>query len=381
VSHVRRPAAVVAALLAAGCGRDTPVTPLLPSATCLSSGDETTINAALARADTVALCRGAVFELGGRVVFPRDGQRLYTEGLPRDATRALLRVAAPALATAIDLIGRSDVLVSHLTIDGNRPALGRIAGGEALIEAGGHAAGQRVEHVRAYEPRGWTVLHAGGGAGGCTGLTVAHNEFGPAGQSHGEWADGISLACPNSLVHDNLITDATDGGIVIFGAPGSVVAGNVIRAVTRPLLGGINMVDYGPFDGDYTRTVVDSNVIEGAGRRIRIGLAMGTRTWTCLPNAPRLSGGVVSHNILQGEMGYGYAVNGVSDWVVMNNVARGRHTGLPAIGCAGRLPSVPGPFQIAREHSSGTFQTEFADAHLDSALFAFGDPSFQVFAR
>ncbi len=382
-SPVRKFASPVAfALLAMGCGRDAPVTPLLPSATCLASGDETTINAALAGASTVVLCRDAVFDLRGPIVFSRDNQQLYTEGLPIDSRRALLRIAGPTLATAIDFVGRSNIHVSHLIIDGNRPGLGRIPGGHALIQAGGDGVGQRVEHVRAFEPRGWSCIHAYEGVTrSCAGLTIAYNEFGPAGQANGEWADGISLACRRSLVHDNTITDATDGGIVIFGAPGSIVAGNTVRAVTRPLLGGITMVDHGPFGGDFTRTVVDNNVIDGAGRSIRIGLAMGTRTWTCQPDAPKLSGGIVSHNVLSGEMSYGYAVNGVTNWVVVDNVSNGRHRGIPAFDCLGRLPSRPAPFQIARESSSGTFQSEFADGELDSLLFGLGDPSLQMLAR
>jgi parallel beta-helix repeat protein len=109
-------------------------------------------------------------------------------------------------------------------------------------------------------------------------------------------ADGISLACSNSTVSGNVILDATDGGIVIFGSPGSKVTGNVcvmllnlfraprylvtlfvrplglkasrsllslpsILALSRDLLGGINMVDYGPFNGEYGGVLVRSNTL------------------------------------------------------------------------------------------------------------------------
>ena len=246
--------------------------------------------------------------------------------------------------TALVLKDRSGVRVSHVVVDGNRTRLGRIPGGDSLIAMGGDASGQRVETCARSSPGGWTCIHAWEGNGlTCAGATIAHSEFGPAGQPNGEWADGISLACRNSLVHHNRITDATDGGIVIFGAPGSLVAGNTIRAVTRPLLGGIAMVDYGPFDGNYKGTVVELNVIDGAGRPILIGVAMGSHAWTCRPGAPRLSGAVVSHNVLRGDFAYGYAVNGVTNWTVAANVANGRHAGLPVQGCDGRLPSSPGP--------------------------------------
>lgn len=41
-----------------------------------------------------------------------------------------------------------------------------------------------------------------------------------------QWADGISLSCKGSTVFNNTIIGATDGGIVVFGSPGSWVHGN-----------------------------------------------------------------------------------------------------------------------------------------------------------
>lgn len=43
-------------------------------------------------------------------------------------------------------------------------------------------------------------------------------------------ADGISLACLNSVVSNNIITDATDGAIVIFSSEGNQVVNNTIIA-------------------------------------------------------------------------------------------------------------------------------------------------------
>jgi parallel beta-helix repeat protein len=42
------------------------------------------------------------------------------------------------------------------------------------------------------------------------------------------------------LVQNNVIVDATDGGIVIFGAPFSTIRNNTIGVKTRTTLGGIN---------------------------------------------------------------------------------------------------------------------------------------------
>ena len=72
-----------------------------------------------------------------------------------------------------------------------------------------------------------------------------------------------------------------DGGIVLFGSPGTLVENNTIwvetvrlsymnRRLSRltdryqmTLLGGINMVDYDPWNGNYTNTIVRNNMIFG----------------------------------------------------------------------------------------------------------------------
>jgi len=91
----------------------------------------------------------------------------------------------------------------------------------------------------------------------CSNVTIQNNDIGPCGSDvfqevpscpcrvrHGradkQWADGISLSCQSSLVQNNVIVDATDGGIVIFGAPFSTIRNNTISVKTRTTLGGIN---------------------------------------------------------------------------------------------------------------------------------------------
>lgn len=100
-------------------------------------------------------------------------------------------------------------------------------------------------------------------------------------------ADGISLACANSIVTNNVITDATDGGIVIFAAQGSQITNNKIIARNSNLLGGINMVDMGPWKGDYKDVLVSGNQLITDGAMIKVGIAMGTMVWSELPCAVR----------------------------------------------------------------------------------------------
>ena len=351
--------------------------------TCIPSGDQEDINSALLqKGDVAVLCPGAVFELTAPVVFSADGQQVYTEGFPTDDSRAVLRIASASNTTAVLMRDWSDAVLSNVIVDGNRPNIGRRSG-NALIYAGGWSSGQVIRDVKAFDTRSWSTIHIIEGyseSSPCTNALVENNEIGPAGQPDGNWADGISLACTNSVVRNNTITDATDGGIVIFGAPGSLVEGNVIRAESRTLLGGINMVDFGPYEGDYTGTKVYDNVIDAAGAVIRIGLGMGGRVWGCTdpnqePDWALLDGAVVTGNILRGEhMQYGFAADGVRDWTVMNNEDLATHSGTPTMDCRGIVPSPPAGFQYHSARADGDFQQEFTEANVESALWAIEEP-------
>ena len=127
----------------------------------------------------------------------------------------------------------------------------------------------------------------------------------------GQWADGISLACKDSTVTGNVITDATDGGIVIFGATGSTVSGNTIQVYNRQLLGGINMVDWAPFSGSFSGVTVSGNTIHSAANFIKVGIAMGGMTWGVdnRTDARTYGGTVTGNTFTSGTYGYfGYAM-------------------------------------------------------------------------
>ena len=88
---------------------------------------------------------------------------------------------------------------------------------------------RQIEYVHSFDPRSWSCLHIAEGPFTCSGVTIQNNDIGPCGtDTFQEWADGISLSCSNSIVRNNIITDPTDGGIVIFGAPGSLIQNNTI---------------------------------------------------------------------------------------------------------------------------------------------------------
>lgn len=119
------------------------------------------------------------------------------------------------------------------------------------------------------------------------------------------------MACQGSFVSGNTIIDATDGGIVIFGAPGSIITNNTIISNDRVLMGGINMVDTAPFSSSFAGVVVSNNLLIANSTMMKVGIAMGTLVWSSY-NSPsfRTFGGLVTGNTLtSGSTGYfGYGV-------------------------------------------------------------------------
>lgn len=352
-----------------------------PTATsCIASGTEVEINAALTGSGARAiLCPGAVFHLAAPVRFSALDQEISTQGYPTDSTRAVLLVDDSNLTSAVNGVGHIGAVLRNVQVDGNRPVLGALKG-DALIEMGGAGTDQTVREIVSREPRSWSALHFYEGAvtdnvPGCQRASILDNQIGPAGHSDGSWADGISLACGTSLVQGNTVTDATDGAIVVFGAPGSTIRNNSIVSVSRQLLGGINMVDFAPVGGNYTGTVVKDNTIDARGDFIKVGIAMGPAIWNC--SGDIAYGATVTGNTLQGlNFGYGYAVNGVTNWTVTGNLDHARHVGSPGLGCSGGQPA-PAGFQV-QSATTSTLQPEFQQTQLQYLLGVSEPPILRV---
>lgn len=339
-------------------------------AVCVPSGNQTDINNALSAPGTVVeLCANAVFTLTAPILFSQANQEIRTEGLPTGDSRAVLRIGNASVETAVNGLDRAGVKLRNVMVDGARPILGRAAGNGPLILLGGDVAGQVVENVKAFESRGWTHIHIYEGAGkNCSGAAVVNNAIGPAGPLSEGLTDGISVACRDSLVSSNTITDVSDGGIVVFQAPGTEVSYNTVRVNNNILLGGINLVDYTPYDGDFTGTVVKNNVIDAAGGRVKTGIAMGPPAWAC--NQPFVNrNGTVKDNLVKGpHMGYGFVANGVTGWTATGNVSQATHNGTPGLGC-GSVSASPAAFLKSAANAQGAFQSEFVNASpLDNVI-------------
>lgn len=128
-------------------------------------------------------------------------------------------------------------------------------------------------------------------------------------------------------------------------------------------MGGINLVDYNPFDGDYSNTIVRKNTILGGfandGQNpddtkgsnfesaiIKIGIAIGPRTWFGDKfGQSRTRGGVVQDNTFSGAFSYAIAVTSAEDFTVLNNQLVGNTTFIGGKGpnCSD-TDSVPEPY-------------------------------------
>ncbi|GHJ83770.1 hypothetical protein NliqN6_0172 [Naganishia liquefaciens] len=335
----------------------------------------------------VKLCAGSVHRMQEPVVMTAKGQVLETEGGGGEGWgRALLVVEGEeqSMAVKADCTACTNISIRSLVIDGNRPLLLRVPKGEALVEMG-NADGQEIRDCRLIEPRGWSALHfREGDWKSCSGGVIRNNVIGPAGE---EWdeeydgsedpeprfgnprADGISLACKDSLVEGNTVFDTTDGAIVLFGSAGSEVRENKVYARTRMVMGAINLVDYDPWEGNYTDVRVHHNTIAGLGSYIKGAINIGQACWTDNTEI-MVHGGSVTHNTIEGEgIGYGITVAGARGVTVLDNKSTARYSGVMGRECPVAPPNAePVAFLINRGSSEGVFQDEFVNGEVQHVI-------------
>ncbi|KAF7967988.1 hypothetical protein HWV62_32397 [Athelia sp. TMB] len=312
----------------------------------------------------LSLCPSQQYLIEAPLLFSFADQEISTVGYPTpDASgtdqRAILVVNGPVFngtghTTAVDGTCElcSGVKLRNIQINGTRAGAPPTGGG-ANIEFGGiNATGQLIEYVHSWDPRSWSCLHVAEGGLQCNNVTVQNNDIGPCGSdAFQEWADGISMSCNNSLVQNNMINNPTDGGIVLFGAPGTLVHNNTIWVEKQTLLGGINMVDYDPYNGDFTNTIVTNNTIMGGFATepansstealgadaydaiCKIGIAIGPRTWFGDQYGDNVStSGYVYNNHFTGAFAYAIAVSSAVNFTIENNVLFGNTSFLGAVG-------------------------------------------------
>ncbi|KAI0268151.1 pectin lyase fold/virulence factor [Gloeopeniophorella convolvens] len=334
------------------------------------------------------LCPNTLYMIQAPILFAAPNQEISTLGYPTDDSRATLVVSGPVSngtghTTAIDgtCANCDGVRLRNIQINGTRAGAPPTAGG-ANIEMGGANSNQLIEYVHSYDPRGWSCLHIAEGGLVCNNATVQNNDIGPCGSDvFQQWADGISISCRAAVVRNNLVNNPTDGGVVLFGSPGSLVENNTIWVVNNTLLGGINMVDVTPWGGDYTGTIVRNNTIIGGFATdsdsatqvdganvddviVKIGIAIGPQAWFNDFFGANVSfSGTVLNNQLTGAFGYGIAVTSARNFTVEGNILFGNTSFIGSRGpnCSASDPTpTPAAFVIDQINvTSTTVQAEF----------------------
>jgi hypothetical protein len=326
---------------------------------CLGTGTGKALQDAIDSRQTVVLCRRAVITLDDTVTL-RQGLTLMTDGMPTDpAEMATIRLG-PKLPEQITVALRgsgSDIHIMAVFFDGNRHMLGA-RDHQIPLELG---SGDRyiVQGCVFSDSPGWTHLHL---QERCGSSTIVDNVVESAVRPHdntGHWTDGMSIACSNTLIEGNRITDVSSNGIVYFGGPGSTIRNNVITETTTSAFSGINVGD--AIVPDNTGVVVQGNhIVANAPRYFNTGVAAGLHI---IGKTTTVTGVSFLGNTFEGMARYGLAVDGCLDCTVTDNVVTGWHP-LPVLtGCPTSAAYVAARTAM---HASGELQPGFVDAKVDN---------------
>ncbi|CAE6525158.1 unnamed protein product [Rhizoctonia solani] len=327
---------------------------------------------------TLYLPRGSRWEVEAMItMYPF--QELSTEGYPTaEHEMAWLEAKEECHGHLIFAFGKSGTRIRNILLEGHREKYGHDPDGKCMIILGDvNTCNQVVDRCIIRNPRHWSCLQAFEGS---TNIRITNNFIGPAGYGadveDGKWADGISFSASDGLVAGNQILDATDGAIVIFGAPGSLITSNTIINRHRLCLGGLNMVDYNPHKGNYNFTRVINNTVRTEGAYIKVGVGMGPSILGTANADSIEEGGIVMRNLIEskdighgkGGLGYGYAVGSdTANWTCVENVSA---PGVEYFGdISASLPElIPSPTAFVRDgpaEARGHLQPEFIPGHIE----------------
>ena len=164
-----------------------------------------------------------------------------------------------------------------------------------------------------------------------------------------------------------VVTDATDGAIVLFGSAGSEVRENQIFTRTRVLLGGINLVDYDPWKGDYFGVKVHHNTIHAFGAYLKAGIVVGPASWSDDTERVVHSAFVTDNNFYGEYFGYALVVASADRFTVMRNYLGDdvAFSGVPGVRCPKAPPNAPPmAFLVNKGSAKGDFQEDFVNGEV-----------------
>lgn len=348
-----------------------------------SPGDD--LQAILDSGADLALQQSATYKVKNTLVVRRDNQRIYTFGAKTLKDYAILTPENPELNVILNAPDCKNLLVKNVVFFANRYGLGVNENkGDGFIHLGG--TGNAVKDCFFAYSRSGTFFKVNDDACGakaigniffgagadCRGSGAAKSE-----KSKAKWSDSLTYAGTGGLVENNLMLDQTDVGIAIFCAENTIFKDNVIAAVSRESLGGINVVDRVKGRerqlGDkvvfsYKGVVIENNLVDAKGARVHIAFPAGRRIWGFGEANILLEGGKFLNNCISGPaMGYGFVACDVLDFEFSGNTSDAICSDKgDGIGPENR-PASPGAFIYAKGRvDSCKLQPEFkeADGHL-----------------
>jgi hypothetical protein len=327
--------------------------------------DDDALNFCLAQGGTVVLRPGSPgYIVANGLNVPQSNTTITSAAAPGRA-RIL---AAPTLThQIINAVGVSNLNISYLEIDGNRPA--RASSTQHLNDQCFNSVSPEHDRV----PLSNVILS------GITGGSFHYNRStralcGTAFLLHGSgfdvgfnliddnghgweapdasdpWSDGITLElCANSAVHDNWLTDDSDVGIVDGGGEGCVIQNNTVLQLNRHAFAGIQLGNFsgaGQGNGDHVGSSVTGNLITGGGR-MSFGLGLGHHPWDPMLDT---TGGTVSNNTVSGAI-VNLMLDGAKNATVGTNTL-GAFGGSPR--CPGNPPAAPAAYTVNQNHAAGS---------------------------
>ncbi|HEY2903617.1 MAG TPA: right-handed parallel beta-helix repeat-containing protein [Polyangia bacterium] len=363
-----RPARMVGAALAsmlaiAGCDGQT----YSLGVNCLQSSGYSELQAAVDNQTEVVLCPRAMFVLDAPVVLRRAGNILETLGRPTDPAE-MATIMLSANFSSLDVgIGApaSNVHINSVRIDGNRRTLGSRGSRFQLVGMGFGTGYQLINDVFADSP-GWTHVHI---VEPCDSSMIVGNIIEGGSQTHdatGNFSDGLSISCANTLIANNVINNVSSVGIVYFGGPGTIIRDNTISQTTNGASSGINVGDAVRLD--HTGVVISGNTVKAtAPGYFDIGMAAGLRVWLPLPRQPNIMGITVTNNTISGMTRYGLAVDGCLSCDIENNQVLDWQalTATPTAGCP---PPAAYVANVSGGHADGNIQAGYVDANIDGCV-------------
>jgi len=129
----------------------------------------------------------------------------------------------------------------------------------------------------------------------------------------------------------------------------------------------VNLVDYDPWKGDYSRVKVHHNRFWANGRYFKVGIVTGPSSWSDDTDTV-VRGATVTDNTFSGaHFGYAIVVSSSEGFTVQRNKVADDavFSGVPGPSCPSAPEnSPPTPFLINRGSARGSYQSDFVNGEV-----------------